>query len=271
MSPTLRIKNLHATIGNTKILNGVSLDISQGEIHIIMGQNGSGKSTLLSVLMGNPKYMVTMGSVTLDKKNILKLTPTQRAQAGLFLGFQHPQVVAGVALGNFLRMAKNSINESRYNQNQTRKPKTPPPPATQDRLRALRAGIAPAPFAALMRSQMEKLKINPAFMSRSVNEGFSGGEKKKSEVLQMAMLEPSFAFLDEIDSGLDIDALKVVAKELRAAQRKQGMGLIIVSHNPRILDFIKPDKIHVMSKGKIIAQGGAEIVKKIEKGGYDSF
>lgn len=249
MSPTLKIKNLHATIGNTKILNGVSLDISLGEIHIIMGQNGSGKSTLLSVLMGNPKYTVTMGSVILDRKNILELTPTQRAQAGLFLGFQHPQVVAGVALGNFLRLARNTVAAARK--------KAPP--------------IAPAPFAALLRDEMEKLKMDPAFIPRSVNEGFSGGEKKKSEVLQMAMLEPSFAFLDEIDSGLDIDALKVVAKELSAVQKKQGMGLIIVSHNPRILDFIKPDKIHIMSKGKIIAQGGAEIITKIEKGGYDSF
>ena len=246
----LKIKNLHATIGNTKILNGVSLDISQGEIHIIMGQNGSGKSTLLSVLMGNPKYTVTMGSVNLDKKNILGLSPTKRAQAGLFLGFQHPQVVAGVALGNFLRLARNTVAAAK-------KSKLPP--------------IAPAPFVALMRAEMERLKIDPAFISRSVNEGFSGGEKKKSEVLQMAILEPSFAFLDEIDSGLDIDALKIVTKELGAVQKKQGMGLVIVSHNPRILDFIKPDKIHIMSKCKIIAQGGAEIIAKIEKGGYDSF
>lgn len=250
MLSALKIKNLHATIGNTKILNGVSLEISLGEIHIIMGQNGSGKSTLLSVLMGNPKYTVTMGSVTLNKKNILDLSPTQRAQAGLFLGFQHPQVVAGVALGNFLRLARNTVASAK-------KSKTPP--------------IAPAPFAALMRSEMEKLKIDPAFISRSINEGFSGGEKKKSEVLQMTMLKPSFAFLDEIDSGLDIDALKIVAKELSAVQKKQGMGLIIVSHNPRILDFIKPDKIHIMSKGKIVAQGGKEIVKEIEKGGFDSF
>lgn len=246
MSAVLKIKNLHATVGNTKILNGVSLDISRGEIHIIMGQNGSGKSTLLSVLMGNPKYTATMGSVTLDKKNILALSPTERAHAGLFLGFQHPQVVAGVALGNFLRLARN-----------TTKSTTP--------------AIAPAPFAAQMRAEMEKLKIDPTFISRSVNEGFSGGEKKKSEVLQMAMLEPSFAFLDEIDSGLDIDALKIVTKEIGAVQKKQGMGLVIVSHNPRILDFIKPDKIHIMSKGKIVAQGGPEIIKKIEKGGYDSF
>lgn len=250
MPTTLQIKNLHAAVGNTKILNGVSLNISLGEIHIIMGQNGSGKSTLLSVLMGNPKYTVTMGSVNLDKKNILELTPTQRAQAGLFLGFQHPQVVVGVALGNFLRLARNTVATSK-------KSKIPP--------------IAPAPFAALLRNEMEKLKMDPSFISRSVNEGFSGGEKKKSEVLQMAILEPSFAFLDEIDSGLDIDALKIVAKELSAVQKKQGMGLIIVSHNPRILDFIKPDKIHIMSKGKIIARGGAEIIAKIEKGGYDSF
>lgn len=250
MANTLKIKNLHATIGNTKILNGVSLNIPQGEIHIIMGQNGSGKSTLLSVLMGNPKYTVTMGSVMLDKKNILDLSTTERAQAGLFLGFQHPQVVSGVGLGNFLRLAKNTTAKAK-------KIKTAP--------------IGPADFAALMRAQMEKLKIDPAFISRSVNEGFSGGEKKKSEVLQMAMLEPAFAFLDEIDSGLDIDALKIVIKEIGAVQKKQGMGIVIVSHNPKILKFLKPDKIHIMRKGKIIAQGGTEIIKKIEKGGYDSF
>lgn len=264
MAKSLKIKNLHAAIGNTKILNGVSLNISQGEIHIIMGQNGSGKSTLLSILMGNPKYTVTMGSVMLDKKDILDLSPTQRAQAGLFLGFQHPQVVAGVALGNFLRLARNTVasaRQRRVSKDGTRhdsvESKTPP--------------IGPAPFAALMRAEMEKLKIDPAFISRSINEGFSGGEKKKSEVLQMAMLEPSFAFLDEIDSGLDIDALKVVTKELGAVQKKQGLGLVIVSHNPRILDFIKPDKIHIMSKGKIIAKGGAEIIAKIETGGFDYF
>lgn len=250
MAKSLKIKNLHAAIGNTKILNGVSLNISLGEIHIIMGQNGSGKSTLLSVLMGNPKYTIISGSVILDKKDILDLSPTQRAQNGLFLGFQHPQVVAGVALGNFLRLAKNTVSSAQ-------KSKTAP--------------IGPAPFAAILRAEMEKLKIDPAFISRSINEGFSGGEKKKSEVLQMAVLEPSFAFLDEIDSGLDIDALKIVAKQLGAVQKKQGMGLIIVSHNPRILDFIKPDKIHIMSKGKIVAQGGKEIVKKIEKDGFDSF
>ncbi len=248
--PILNIKNLHATIGNTKILNGVSLSVSSGEIHIIMGQNGSGKSTLLSVLMGSPKYTATMGSATLDKKDILKLTPTQRAQAGLFLGFQHPQVVVGVPLGNFLRIAKNTISASK-------KDKTP--------------AIAPVAFAATMREEMEKLKIDPAFISRSVNDGFSGGEKKKSEVLQMAILQPAFAFLDEIDSGLDIDALKIVSRQINEIHAKQGMGLVIVSHNPRILDFIKPDKIHIMSKGKIVASGGSEILKKIEKDGFKSF
>lgn len=248
--PTLQIKNLHAAIGGTKILNGVSLSVSSGDTHIIMGQNGSGKSTLLAVLMGHPKYTVTAGTVMLDKKNLLRLSPSARAQAGLFLGFQHPQAVAGVALGNFLRLARNTVAG-------TRQPKTAP--------------IAPAPFAALLREEMEKLKIDPTFISRSVNEGFSGGEKKKSEILQMAILQPAIAFLDEIDSGLDIDALKIVTKELRDLQKKHGLALVLVSHNPRILDFIKADKIHIMSKGKIIAQGGAEIVKKIEAGGFNSF
>lgn len=253
----LTIKNLHATIGSTKILNGVSLSIPAGKVHVIMGQNGSGKSTLLSVLMGSPKYTVTAGSVTLDKKNILDLSPTERAQAGLFLGFQHPQVVAGVALGNFLRLARNTIGAANHRLGGAGKTKETP--------------IAPAAFGRLMREQMEKLKIDPAFMSRSINEGFSGGEKKKSEVLQMAMLNPVFAFLDEIDSGLDIDALKIVGKELNTIQKKQGMGMIIVSHNPKILNYIKPDKIYVMSKGKIIAQGGKEIIKKVEKDGFEGF
>ncbi|MBI2037612.1 MAG: Fe-S cluster assembly ATPase SufC [Candidatus Magasanikbacteria bacterium] len=248
--PNLTIKNLHATVGNTKILNGVSLSVSSGEIHIIMGQNGSGKSTLLSVLMGSPKYTVTMGSAKLDKKNLLDLSPSERAQAGLFLAFQHPQVVAGVALGNFLRLAKNTIHSAQKN----KKP-----------------AMAPAQFAGLMREEMNKLNIDPAFMSRSINDGFSGGEKKKSEVLQMAILEPAFAFLDEIDSGLDVDALKIVSKQISTIHKKQKMGLVIVSHNPRILDFIKPDKIHIMSKGKIVAQGGTEILKKIEKNGFESF
>lgn len=247
MPTALKIKNLHVSVGGTKILNGVSLGVSSGETHIIMGQNGSGKSTLLATLMGNPKYTVTAGIITLDKKNVLKMTPTERARAGIFLGFQHPQSVAGISFGNFLRLARNAVAGAK-------KSKTPP--------------IGPAPFAALMRAEMEKLKIDPSFISRSVNEGFSGGEKKKTEILQMAMLEPSFAFLDEIDSGLDIDALKTVVNELRSLQKKCGMALILVSHNPRILNLIKADAVHIMSKGKIVARGGAEIVKQIEKTGY---
>ncbi len=246
----LSIKNLHASIGKTKILNGVSLTVNSNEIHVIMGQNGSGKSTLLSVLMGSPKYTVTNGAITLDKKNILELAPDKRAQAGLFLGFQHPQVVAGVALGNFLRLARNTIGAAQ----------------------PIKEGpIAPAQFANTMREEMARLNIDPSFMARSINEGFSGGEKKKSEVLQMAMLKPAFAFLDEIDSGLDIDALKTVARQLAALQKKQKMGLIIVSHNPKILEFLKPDTIHVMAKGKIVAKGGKELLKKIEKNGFASF
>lgn len=246
---SLQIKNLRASIGNTQILNGVSLQINSGETHIIMGQNGSGKSTLLSVLMGHPRYEVTGGSVTINKKNLLKMSVPERAQAGIFLGFQHPQAVSGVTFGNFLRLAHNSVATARDH-------KAVP--------------VGPAPFAVLMRAEMEKLKLDSTFISRFVNEGFSGGEKKKAEILQMALLEPTVAFLDEIDSGLDIDALKIVATELVDIQKKQGMALVLVSHNPKILDFIEPDKIHIMSKGKIVAQGGKEIVKKIEQGGYDA-
>jgi Fe-S cluster assembly ATP-binding protein len=245
----LQIKNLRAAIGDTKILNDVSLRIQSGEIHIIMGQNGSGKSTLLSVLMGHPRYEVLGGSITLNKKNLLKMSVPERAQEGIFLGFQHPQAISGVTFGNFLRLAYNSIATAHD-------PKAVP--------------LGPAPFANLMRAEMEKLKMDSAFISRFINEGFSGGEKKKSEILQMALLCPKIAFLDEIDSGLDIDALKIVVTELVSIQKKQGMGLVIVSHNPKILDFIEPDKIHIMSKGKIVTQGGKEIVAKIEQGGYSA-
>jgi len=245
----LQIKNLRAAIGSTKILNGVSLQINSGETHIIMGPNGSGKSTLLSVLMGNPKYEVTGGSVVFNKKNLLKMSVTERAQAGIFLGFQHPQAIAGVTFGSFLRLAHNFVAKERDS-------KAVP--------------IAPGPFANLMREEMSKLKMDQTFIGRFVNEGFSGGEKKKSEILQMALLKPSVAFLDEIDSGLDIDALKTVATEVGTIQKEQGLALVIVSHNPKILDFIEPDKIHIMSKGKIVAQGGKEIVAKIERGGYDA-
>ena len=246
---SLQIKNLRASIGTIKILNGVSLQVNSGETHIIMGQNGSGKSTLLSVLMGHPKYAVTGGSVTINKKDLLKMSVPERAQAGIFLGFQHPQAVSGVTLGNFLRLAHNSVATARD---------------------AKSVPVGPIPFANSMRTEMEKLKLDPNFISRFINEGFSGGEKKKSEILQMSLLNPAIAFLDEIDSGLDIDALKTVATELVAIQKQQGMALVIVSHNPKILDFIKPDKIHVMSKGKIVAQGGNEIVRKIEQGGYEA-
>lgn len=243
--PSLKIKNLHTSVGKTKILNGVSLSISSGEIHIIMGQNGSGKSTLLSTLMGSPKYTTTKGTVFIDKQNILKLSPAERSQAGIFLAFQHPQAVTGVSLGNFLRLAYNT------------KHKTAP--------------MAPATFGALMRMEMEKLKIDPTFISRFLNDGLSGGEKKKSEILQLAILQPKFAFLDEIDSGLDIDALKIVSQQINLLHKSQKFGLVIVSHNLHILDFIKPDKIHIMAKGKIITSGDKEILKKIEKGGFESF
>ncbi|MDO8509835.1 MAG: Fe-S cluster assembly ATPase SufC [bacterium] len=246
---SLQIKNLKASIGNTKILNGVSLVVNSNETHIIMGQNGSGKSTLLSVIMGHPRYGVTSGSITIDKKDLLKMSVTERAQAGIFLGFQHPQVVSGVTLGNFLRLSHNSVATARD---------------------AKAVSVGPAPFANIMRAEMEKLKMDPAFISRFINDGFSGGEKKKSEILQMALLKPAIAFLDEIDSGLDMDALKTVATELVHIQKKQGMALVIVSHNPKILEFIEPDVIHIMSKGKIVAEGGKEIVRQIEQGGYDA-
>ncbi len=250
MATILKIKNLRVAVGNQEILQGVSLNIRAGEIHLIMGPNGSGKSTLLSAIMGHPKYKVTAGEATLNKINLLKLPVTKRAQAGIFLGFQHPISVPGVGLGNFIRTASNTIETAR-----------------QKNFMA----IGPAPFAAILKEQMTRLKMDQNFIGRSINDGFSGGEKKKAEILQLALLKPAIAFLDEIDSGLDIDALKIVIKELLAIQKKQKFGLALVSHNPKILDLIEPDKIHIMSQGKIIADGGNEIVKKIEAGGYDSF
>ncbi|EKD43136.1 MAG: FeS assembly ATPase SufC [uncultured bacterium] len=246
----LKINNLKASVDGTEILRGVSLQINKGDIQVIMGQNGSGKSTLLSVLMGHPHYQVTGGSAMLDKKNILKISPDERARMGLFLGFQNPQVVNGVSYGNFLRTAKNTVAAARDKKT---------------------TNVSPSDFVKSMKIEMGKLKIDPIFISRSVNEGFSGGEKKKSEVLQMAILQPSFAFLDEIDSGLDVDALRLVAKELLSLHKKQKMALVVVSHNPKLINLLSPKKVHVMFKGKIVKSGGKDLVKKIEKGGYDIF
>ena len=241
----LKIENLHASIGDKEILKGVSLTVNKGEIHAIMGPNGSGKSTLSSVLVGNPNYEVTGGSVTFEGEDLLALEPEERAHQGLFMSFQYPVEIPGVSMVNFMRAA---LNERRKAQ-----------------------GLDPIPapeFLKLMKQKRELVELDSKLASRSVNEGFSGGEKKRNEIFQMAMLEPKLAILDETDSGLDIDALRIVAKgvnELRSPEN----ATIVITHYQRLLDYIKPDFVHVLYKGRIVRSGGPELALELERRGYD--
>lgn len=244
---TLEISNLHANIGDLKILNGINLTIKSGEIHAIMGPNGSGKSTLCNVLMGHPKYEVTKGSAKFNGKEILDLEPNERAHLGLFLGFQHPLEISGVSTGTFLRLAKNLNLKANGETKQ----------------------VSPMEFMPILKQTMSLLKMDEKFITRSVNEGFSGGEKKRAEIVQMAILEPKIAMLDEIDSGLDIDALKIVAEGINATFEKTGLGVLLITHYQRLLNYITPDFVHVMAKGKIIKSGDKKLAKELEKNGYE--
>ena len=241
----LKIENLHASIGDKEILKGISLTVNKGEIHAIMGPNGSGKSTLSSVLVGNPNYEVTGGSVTFEGEDLLELEPEERAHQGLFMSFQYPVEIPGVSMVNFMRAA---LNERRKAQ-----------------------GLDPIPapeFLKLMKQKRELVELDSKLASRSVNEGFSGGEKKRNEIFQMAMLEPKLAILDETDSGLDIDALRIVAKgvnELRSPEN----ATIVITHYQRLLDYIKPDFVHVLYKGRIVRSGSPELALELERRGYD--
>ena len=241
----LKIENLHASIGDKEILKGISLTVNKGEIHAIMGPNGSGKSTLSSVLVGNPNYEVTGGSVTFEGEDLLELEPEERAHQGLFMSFQYPVEIPGVSMVNFMRAA---LNERRKAQ-----------------------GLDPIPapeFLKLMKQKRELVELDSKLASRSVNEGFSGGEKKRNEIFQIAMLEPKLAILDETDSGLDIDALRIVAKgvnELRSPEN----ATIVITHYQRLLDYIKPDFVHVLYKGRIVRSGGPELALELERRGYD--
>ena len=241
----LKIENLHASIGDKEILKGISLTVNKGEIHAIMGPNGSGKSTLSSVLVGNPNYEVTGGSVTFEGEDLLELEPEERAHQGLFMSFQYPVEIPGVSMVNFMRAA---LNERRKSQ-----------------------GLDPIPapeFLKLMKQKRELVELDSKLASRSVNEGFSGGEKKRNEIFQMAMLEPKLTILDETDSGLDIDALRIVAKgvnELRSPEN----ATIVITHYQRLLDYIKPDFVHVLFKGRIVRSGGPELALELERRGYD--
>lgn len=240
----LKIENLHATIGDKEILKGLSLTVPPGEIHAIMGPNGSGKSTLAKVLSGHEDYVVTEGSVTLDGQNILEMEPDARARAGLFLAFQYPSEIPGVTIANFIRAAL-----------QARLPEG-------EELDAIA-------FYEELYEKMDLLQMNRAFTSRAVNDGFSGGEKKRCEILQMAMLKPKYAILDETDSGLDIDALKIVSHGVNA-MRSGDFSAIVITHYQRLLNYIQPDYVHVLVDGRIIRSGGKELALELEERGYDA-
>ena len=242
---TLEIKNLHVTVetdqGTKEILKGVDLAIKSGESHAIMGPNGSGKSTLAYTIAGHPKYTVTDGEILLDGENVLEMSVDERARAGLFLAMQYPVEIPGVSVSNFLRTAKTAIDGEAP---------------------ALRQWIKDIKVA------MDNLKMDPTFTERNVNEGFSGGEKKRHEILQLELLKPKFAVLDETDSGLDVDALKVVSEGVNRAQADTGFGLLLITHYTRILNYIKPDFVHVFVAGKIAEQGGPELAERLEAEGY---
>ncbi len=249
--PMFEIENLHASIEDTEILKGVNLTINTGEIHAIMGPNGSGKSTLANVLAGNPAYEVTEGSVRFFGEDILELAPEERAQLGIFLAFQYPTVIPGVSMSNFLRMAVTNVKNAR----------------------AAKAGgeakpFTPREFRRLMKEKMALLKMDESFATRYLNEGFSGGEKKRAEILQLALLEPSMAILDETDSGLEIDALRVVSEGVNALAGPE-MGVVLITHYQRLLNYIKPHFVHIMIEGRVVQSGGPELAHELEAKGYE--
>ncbi|TDM12562.1 Fe-S cluster assembly ATPase SufC [Macrococcus lamae] len=243
MASVLEIKDLHVSIEDKEILKGVNLTIKQGEIHAIMGPNGTGKSTLSSAIMGHPKYIVTQGEVLLDGENVLEMEVDERAQAGLFLAMQYPSEISGVTNADFLRSAINSRREEGQEINLMQ-------------------------FIKKLDKQMEFLEMDLDMAQRYLNEGFSGGEKKRNEILQLMMLEPKFAILDEIDSGLDIDALKVVSKGINQ-MRGENFGCLIITHYQRLLNYITPDYVHVMMQGRVVKSGGEELAQRLEAEGYD--
>jgi len=240
----LVVEDLHAGVeGRDDILKGITLTVRRGEVHALMGPNGSGKSTLSYVLMGRPGYRVTKGRVLLNGENILELTPDERAKRGLFLAFQYPQEIPGVSVINFLRAARNATKAQE---------------------------MAPLQFHKFLQEKMQLLGVTDEMVRRYVNSGFSGGEKKRNEILQMAVLEPEMAVLDETDSGLDIDALRAVAEGIVKVAHER-MGVLLITHYQRILNYITPDVVHVLTAGRIVRSGGPELAAELEKTGYDSF
>jgi Fe-S cluster assembly ATP-binding protein len=243
----LVINNLHVSVDGKEILKGVTLTVKQGEVHAIMGPNGTGKSTLAYTLMGHPNYTVTEGEVLFKGQNILDLEPDERSRLGLFLAFQYPVAIPGVTVANFLRSA---INARRRAENPEDK------------------GIPIPEFRKLLKEKMEMLKMDPAFAGRYLNDGFSGGEKKRAEILQMAILKPEIAILDETDSGLDIDALRIVSEGVNALMGPE-MGVLVITHYQRLLNYIKPHVVHVMMGGRIVESGGPDLALHLEEHGYD--
>lgn len=241
----LSIKNLHASIGDKEILKGINLEVKAGEIHAIMGPNGAGKSTLASIIAGNENYEVTAGEIALDGEDLSELAPEERAHKGVFLSFQYPVEIPGVSVTNFIRSA---INETRKANGKEEMP-------ANEMLKVIR-------------EKSELLEIDRKFLSRSLNEGFSGGEKKRNEIFQMAMLEPKLAILDETDSGLDIDALRIVANGVNKLKSDKN-AIVVITHYQRLLDYIVPDFVHVLYNGKIVKSGGKELAHELEEKGYD--
>lgn len=245
---TLKITDLHVTVetdqGTKEILRGVDLEIISGETHAIMGPNGSGKSTLAYTIAGHPKYTVTQGSITLDGEDVLEMSVDERAKAGLFLAMQYPVEVPGITVTNFLRTAKTAID-----------------------------GEAPSlrSWVKDVREAMDNLRMDPSFTERNVNEGFSGGEKKRHEILQLELLKPKFAVLDETDSGLDVDALKIVSEGVNRAKEANGLGVLLITHYTRILRYIQPQFVHVFVNGRVAEEGGPELAERLENEGYDRY
>jgi len=241
------INNLYAGIDGNEILKGVDLTVNQGEVHALMGPNGTGKSTLAYVLMGHPKYKVTEGEVIFKGVNLLDLKPDERARMGLFLAFQYPVAIPGVSVANFLRTAVNARRKADHPEDK---------------------GIPIPEFRTMLKAKMDLLKMDHAFAGRYLNDGFSGGEKKKAEILQMAALEPEIAILDETDSGLDIDALRIVSDGVNTL-RGEDLGVLVITHYQRVLNYIKPDYVHIMLDGRIVESGGPELALTLEEQGYE--
>ena len=243
----LKITGLHAVVGDKEILKGIDLEVGKGEIHAVMGPNGAGKSTLSAVLTGKPDYEVTAGSIEFMGRNLLEMKPEERAWAGMFLSFQYPVEIPGVSITNFMKTAINSKREAQG-------------------LEPMKGGE----FLKLMKEKMALVQMKPEFAKREVNVGFSGGEKKRNEIFQMAMLSPTLSILDETDSGLDVDALKIVAEGVKSLQTPE-KSVIIITHYSKLLEYIHPDVVHVLKEGRIVATGGDELIEAIETSGFDQF